>query len=90
MSKKKIPTEQETRENLLGWSKIHGCHTEMQTIFNRFDDALKGCKTIEERKAISAMGIVELEKLFRGRALTQEDFQNVLLNGIPANQIIKL
>jgi hypothetical protein len=87
---KKPPTEKETRKNLIGWSRLVGCEADMLKIFARFDDALKGCKTPQEREAVSAMGIMEVERFFRGRNLTKEDFSNILLNGVPANQILKL
>ena len=88
--KKKVPTEQETRENLLGWARKNGAEHDLLVIFSRFDDALKGCKTPQERQAISAMGIVEIQQFFSGRNITKDDFKNVLLNGVPANQILKL
>jgi hypothetical protein len=65
MSKKKeVPNEKETRKNLLGWARKYGCEADILRIFNRYDMLLKECKTPEERKAISTMGILELHQFF--------------------------
>lgn len=62
----KTPSEKESRENLLGWARKYGCEAELQKIFTRYDDLLKGAKTKEERDAISMMGNIELHAFYGG------------------------
>lgn len=64
MSKKKIPTEKETKENLLGWAKRNGLEQSLLKLYARYEDLLKGAKSEEERKAIQVMGISEFNNFF--------------------------
>ena len=65
----KIMPEAETRDQLYGWSKKYGCYEDLKKLFDRYDKAMKGCKTNEELKAIQAMGIMELNQFFGKAAL---------------------
>lgn len=69
MSKQKPMPEKQTREQLLGWCRKYGCEAELLAIFARYDDALKGCKTTEEQKAVQAMGVMEVNRFFGKAAL---------------------
>jgi hypothetical protein len=57
-------SEKETRKQLLGHARANGCEAELLKLFDRYDNALKGCKTAEERKAVQAMGIMEFNNFF--------------------------
>jgi len=63
MSKKPM-SEKETRMQLLGHARANGCEDELLKLFDRYDNALKGCKTNEERKAVQAMGVMEFNNFF--------------------------
>lgn len=63
---KKVKSEKESRADLLGWAKKNGCEAELLKIFKRYDDLLKGCKTEEEKKAVAAMGVLEIHAFFGG------------------------
>lgn len=64
---KKPPTEQESRKNLIGWARLYGAEEQLLKVFARYDELLKHCKTQEERSAIQAMGILEIDEVFTGR-----------------------
>jgi hypothetical protein len=64
MSSKKPMSEKETRARLFGWAQKNGCEEDLQKLFDRYDSALKGCTTTEERKAVQAMGIMEFNAFF--------------------------
>jgi hypothetical protein len=66
MSKKPPLNEEQSREQLLGWARQYGCEEALLKIFRRYDDLLRGCKTKEERKAIAAMGLLEIHNFFSG------------------------
>lgn len=81
MAENKTPGEKETRERLIGWARKYGCEKDLIVIFNRFDDALKGCKTIEERKAIQALGVKEVDDFFSNKQNNGElyvDYKKIL------------
>lgn len=65
---KKAKSEKESRSVLLQWARHYGCEADLLKIFNRYDDLLLGCKSEEEKKAIQAMGVVEIHKFFSGGA----------------------
>ena len=65
----KIASEKQSRTQLIGWARKYGCEAELLKIFNRYDDALKGCKSNEEIKVIQAMGIIEINNFFGAVAL---------------------
>jgi hypothetical protein len=68
-------SEKDSREQLRGWSQKYGCEAELQKIFDRYDDLLKGAKTKQERDAISAMGNLELHAFFGGNG-------ELIVNGV--------
>ena len=56
--------EHEYRSNLIGLAKSMGCEEDLKQIFNKYDGLLKNCTNIQERKEISARGIMEVNNLF--------------------------
>jgi hypothetical protein len=60
-------TERRSREQLIAHAREHGCEQELLTIFKRYDDLLKGCKTAEERNAVATMGVLEVDSFFGGK-----------------------
>lgn len=65
---KKVKTEKESRDYLLGWARKYGAEAQLLKIFARYDDLLRGCKTEEERKAVQTMGVIEVHEFFSGGA----------------------
>ena len=63
---KKVKSEKESREELIGWARKYGAEEQLLKIFARYDDLLKACKTEEERKAVQAMGVIEVHEFFSG------------------------
>jgi hypothetical protein len=63
---KKVKSEKESREELIGWARRFGCEADLLKIFARYDELLKTCKTKEERQAIQAMGVLEVNAFFTG------------------------
>jgi len=61
---KKVKTEKESRNHLIGWARQYGCEEQLMKIFARYDDLLKGCRTEEERQAVQAMGVIEIHEFF--------------------------
>ena len=61
---KKLMSEKETREQLIAVGRDNGIEMEIRAIFNKIDNSLRKCTNPEERKAISEMGVLELNKLF--------------------------
>ena len=57
-------SEKESRAQLMGHARANGCEEDLQKLFDRYDNALRGCKTMEERKAIQAMGLMEFNNFF--------------------------
>lgn len=55
--------EKEYRKRLLGEARFKGCEIEMRMIFDKFDKMLRTCSNDEEKKAIGAMGVMEISKL---------------------------
>jgi SspJ family small acid-soluble spore protein len=60
----KVLSEEQSRDQILGWCRKYGCEEQALKIFSRYDDLLKGAKTREEREAIQIMGNCELHDLF--------------------------
>ena len=61
--KGKVFGEMESRDRLLGVARNMGCLHEVVTIFNRYDNLLKSCTNLVERKHISILGIAEINKI---------------------------
>jgi hypothetical protein len=59
-----IKNEKETRDHLLKIAREHGYEEPIKKIFARYDEIFKGCKNKEERKAVAAACILELDKFF--------------------------
>lgn len=57
-------SEKETRVKLFKVAKQLGCDNELRQIFNRYDQLLKNCTNLQERKSISVMANVEVHRLF--------------------------
>lgn len=57
-------SEKESRATLMGHARANGCEEALQKLFDRYDAALKGCKTNEEYKAVQTMGIMEFNQFF--------------------------
>lgn len=74
---KKIKTEKESREQLLGWAREYGAEERLLKIFNRFDDLLKGCKHPAEREALQVMGNLEIHNFFGGQGALTVDGKTV-------------
>ena len=79
----KTPTEAETRANLLGWAKRIGCFEDLAKIFARYDAALKHCKSEEEKKALQAMGVSEVDQFITGK---KQITDGLLINYTPINE----
>jgi hypothetical protein len=62
----KVPNEKESRAQLIGWARKYGCEADLLKIFKRYDELVKNCKSEEERKAIAAMGALEIHNFFGG------------------------
>lgn len=60
----KITNEKEFRKNLLWWAKELKCETELVYLFNKYDNLLHNCTNENERRAISATGVLEINDLF--------------------------
>lgn len=67
MTKKSRPkSEKETRSHLIKLGKQYGFEGDLIKLFNKYDNLLLNCTNEEERKAISVMGILEVNKLLGG------------------------
>ncbi|HLG26319.1 MAG TPA: hypothetical protein VI423_00875 [Paenisporosarcina sp.] len=60
-------SEKETRLKLFALAKRLGCDIELRQIFTRYDNLLKTCTNLEERKQIAVLANVEVHKLFSFR-----------------------
>jgi len=56
--------EAEYRSNLIGLARDMGCEEDLKQIFQKYDDLLRSCTNPQERKEISARGIMEVNNLF--------------------------
>ena len=59
---KKTLSEQETRKNILEYSRMLGCEEEVKQIFSKYDNLLRGCTNAQERDAIATMGVLEIHR----------------------------
>lgn len=55
--------EKEMRRRIMAEANFKGCAVEMQMIFNKFDNLLKGCTNKQEAEAIGTMGVLEISEL---------------------------
>jgi hypothetical protein len=67
MSKKPI-SEAEGRRNLIGWARYYGTEEDQLKLFARVDDLMKHAKSEEEKTAIAAWGIQEIDRFWHGKA----------------------
>ena len=74
MGKKKTPTEKETRANLLGWARQFGCEAEYLKLMATYDELIKHAKTDDERRALAALAIADINKFFAGAEARQDYF----------------
>ncbi len=56
-------TEKEMRNRVIKMAKLLGCVPEVETIFNKYDNLLKGCTNPTERYQIGLAGVSELHTL---------------------------
>ena len=59
----KVPTEKETRRWLMSLAMQTGVVDQLQKIFDRYDNALKGVHSNEERKVLAVSMSVEIHRL---------------------------
>ncbi len=83
---KKAMSEKETRKELIGWARKYGAESQLLKLFTRYDDLLKDCKTEEDRKAIQAMGVLEINSFFTGYL---EGGKTLTIDGKEIGSIIK-
>ena len=65
-----IDDERTYRNKLEMMARTIGCLREYQQIINKFDGLVRGCTNEQERKAIAAMGILEIHNLLNGSTST--------------------
>ena len=58
-----IVDEKTYRKNLLGMATRLGCADDLKQIFMKYDNLLKNCANEQEKKAIGAMGVLEVHRL---------------------------
>jgi hypothetical protein len=56
--------EKDSRAQLIGWARKYGCEEDLLKLFARYDTLLRNCKNDEERKAIQAMAVMEVNQFF--------------------------
>jgi hypothetical protein len=64
-----VSNEAESRNITLALARTLGCEMELRQIFSRYDTLLKNCRNLQERKAISAMGVQEISNLLDNQYL---------------------
>jgi len=62
MRRKKFLSEKETIKAILSLAREQGCEDKVIKLLERFQNAVKGAKTLSERNQIAAMGIAEIHK----------------------------
>lgn len=60
-------TEHETRLKLFGYAKQLGCEKDLVQILQKYDNVLKGCTNMIERRQMAVMANIEVHKLFNFR-----------------------
>jgi hypothetical protein len=83
----KTPSEKQTRDNLMGWAKKYGCTEELMKIFAKYDEWIAHAKSEDEKKALQAMGVMEVEQFFTGKKQMVSD---LLVNYTPINEYGKI
>jgi len=75
-----IPEDRQ-RARLLALAKMQGCQIELQAIFDKYDNLLRGCTDKKEKAHIAYLGISECAKLLNTS-------QDLVVNGyiIQSNQ----
>ena len=75
-------SEKQTRAQLIGWAQRFGCEVDLIKLLDRYDNALKGCRTPEEKKALQAMGIMEINQFFGKTQLNvkYKDGSSIIVN----------
>ena len=62
MRKNKFLTEKETIKVVLSLAREQGCEEKVIKLLEKFQDAVKGARTPEERQHIATLGIAEIHK----------------------------
>lgn len=75
---KKVLDERETRKRFLTRARQLGREREMLLLFAKYDNLLKNCSNVAERKGISELGAYEVGKLL--------DFDELVVNGMAVIQ----
>jgi len=79
--KSRILSEQESRRNILGIAREHGCLNEVIEIFKKYDRLLVRCTNDQERQHMSALANIELHKMLgNGRGILEINGQVVYDN----------
>ncbi len=60
---KRIKNEKETRETIIKLAREQGVEEQAKKIILKYENAIKGCRTEEERKHIAHQGLAELHLL---------------------------
>jgi hypothetical protein len=71
---KKTPSEKETRAKLLYQARKYGAEAELLKLFSNYDEWVKNAKTDDERRAIAALGVADINKFFTGTSNTEKDY----------------
>lgn len=59
-----VMPEKAFREKLLKLAKYYLCEYDYNLLINKYDTLLKNCKNENEKEAISAMGVLEVNNFF--------------------------
>jgi hypothetical protein len=62
MSKKKFLSEQETIKIILKLAREQGCEDKVRNLLIKFQNAVKGARSPQERQQIASLGIAEIHK----------------------------
>jgi len=60
--KNKLLSEKQTMQVILGLAREQGCEDKVRKLMEKFQNAVKGAKTPQERQQIAALGIAEIHK----------------------------
>ncbi len=62
MSKQKVLSEQNMKQNVITLARQNGVEEKVKKIIQKTEDAIKNVKTEYERKHIAHMGLIEIHK----------------------------
>lgn len=59
---RRMMTERETIKTILKLAREQGCEDKVQRLIDKFQNAIKGAKTAQERAQIANLGIAEIHR----------------------------